>query len=465
MADATATAESPFEITCEDAGPARKRLTITIPADHIAAKLDDSMGALAANAQLPGFRKGHAPRALLERRFGTAVRDETKGQLISEGYAAALEQESLKPVGEPEPVTQAEEMVFEDGKPMSFTVEVEVVPEITMPNLEKVPVKKPMLEVTDEMIDVEMDRQCLQAGTIREIEEGFEPGDKVIGPGSATKEGEDEPFFQHPGVDVVVPEKEDGGKGTILGLMVDGLHERIAGAKVGDSIEVTVEGPESHELEHIRGRTLRIEMTIEKGLRIEPAEPEQVAGRYGLESADILREQIKLALEQRIAVEQQAAMREQVYRYLADNADFDLPEKMTENQAQRLLERARLEMIYRGTMSPEEIEQRIAEMRTEAQEESRKRLKLQFLLHKLADDLGIQVTEQEVNGRIAMIAQQRNVRPEKLRRDLVDQGMIGQIGTQIRDHKAADRIIRDAEITEVSADEWNAGVERQQSGS
>jgi trigger factor len=423
------------------------------------------MGALAANAHLPGFRKGHAPKALLERRFGTAIRDETKGQLISEGYAAALEQESLQPVGEPEPVTKAEELELEDGKPLSFTVEVEVVPEITMPNLEKVPVKKPNLEVTDEMIDGELERQGVQAGSIREIEDGFAPGDKVVGPGSATKEGEDEPFFEHPGVDVVVPEKEDGGNGAILGLMVEGLHDMVAGKKVGDRLEVTVEGPESHELEHIRGKTLHIEMTIEKGLRIDPATPEEVAERYGLESVEILREQIKLALEQRIATEAQAAMREQVYRYLADNADFELPEKMTENQAQRLLERARLEMIYRGTMSPEEVEQRIAEMRAEAQDESRKRLKLQFLLHKLADDLGIQVTEQEVNGRIAMIAQQRNMRPEKLRRDLVDQGMIGQIGSQIRDHKAVDRIIADAEVTEVSAEEWNAEVEQQKSAS
>ena len=65
MADATATTESPYQSTCEDAGPARKRLTITIPAEHIDEKLQDSMGALAGNAQLPGFRKGRAPKALL----------------------------------------------------------------------------------------------------------------------------------------------------------------------------------------------------------------------------------------------------------------------------------------------------------------------------------------------------------------------------------------------------------------
>ncbi len=460
MADATATTESPYQSTCEDAGPARKRLTITIPADHIDEKLQDSMGALAGNAQLPGFRKGRAPKALLERRFGTAVREETRGQLLSEGYAAALEEHGLRPVSEPEPVGDTDAIQIEDGKPIVFSVEVEVVPDITMPSLEKVPVKKPLVEVTDEMIQTELDRQCIQAGEIREISEGFAAGDKVVGPGSASKEGDEAPFFEHPAVDVVVPEEADGGRGAILGLMVDGLHGLVAGKKAGDTVSVEVTGPESHELEHIRGQKLSITMTIEKGLRIDPAEPADVAARYGLESEEILREQIKLALEQRVAVEQQAAMREQVYEYLMANADFELPQKMTENQAHRLLERARLEMIYRGSMSAEEIEQRVAEMRAEAQDESRKRLKLQFLLHRLADDLGIEVSEQEVNGRIAMIAYQRNMRPEKLRRDLIDQGMIGQIGTQIRDHKAVDRIIEDAEVTEVSADDWNAEVEQ-----
>ncbi|MFK7960127.1 MAG: trigger factor [Phycisphaerales bacterium] len=459
MADATATADSPYDIQVEDAGPARKRLKITVPADHIASKIEDSMGALASTAALPGFRKGRAPLALLERRFGTAVRDEARGQIIAESYSAALESNDLKPVSEPEPVDDIDSLELVDGKPLTFSVEVEVVPDIPMPELKGVAVKKPMKEADEDMIAAEIERQCVQAGTVVDAEMPLLAGDKIVGPGTATKDGEDEPFFEHPGVDVIVPEKEDGGNGAILGLLVEGLHDMLIGQKLGDEVSVSVTGPDSHELEHIRGEMLTIKMTIEQAMRIDPATPAEVVERFGLESEDILKEQVKLALEQRIAVEQQAAMREQVYTYLSDNAEFELPEKMTENQAQRMLERARLEMMYRGSMSAEEVEQKIAELRTEAQDESRKRLKLQFLLHKLADDLDIQVTEQEVNGRIAMIAQQRQVRPDKLKKDLIENGAIGQIGTQIRDHKAVDRIIDDASISEVPADDWNAEVE------
>jgi FKBP-type peptidyl-prolyl cis-trans isomerase (trigger factor) len=170
----------------------------------------------------------------------------------------------------------------------------------------------------------------------------------------------------------------------------------------------------------------------------------------------VLREQIKFALEQRRDAEQRAAMREQVCQQLVDAVDFELPRRLTDAQAGRLLERYRLELMHRGGLSIDEVEQRLAEMRSETQEQSRQRLKLTFLLHRLADQFGIKVTDQEINGRIALIAAQRGIRPEKLRADLVQAGAIGSIASQIREHKAADRVIDQAEVTEMSAQEWNA---------
>ena len=458
MADA-ATAASPYDVNVEDAGPARKRLTITVPAATIAEKLTDSMGVLANTAQIPGFRKGRAPKSLLQKRFGGAVRDEARGQLISESYQHAIQEHGLKPVSEPEPVDDLDELELKEDADFSFKVEVEVVPEFALPKLDKLKIKRPVAETTDEMINEEIERQCTRFGEVKETTDAFKPGDKVVGPGHVMKEGDDEPFFTHEEVDIIVPEKDDGGNGAVLGLLVEGLHSMLAGKKVGEVLDIEVTGPESHELEHIRGKKLTIHVEIQKAMRIDPAEVQGVIDAYGLESEDMLREQITHALEQRIEAEQQGAMREQVYRYLADSADFDLPAKMTENQTTRLLERQRLELMYKGGLTPEAVEQRIAEVRGEASDEIRRRLKLQFLLHRLADNRDISVNEQEVNGRISMIAMQRGVRPEKLRQDLIQSGMISQIGTQIRDHKAVDTVVADAEVSDVTADEWNTLVE------
>ncbi len=107
MAESTSTpeqsAEASNEVKIENVGPARKRLTITIPPEAITEKLEESIGSMLHEATLPGFRRGKAPRRLLERRFGSTLRSETKDRLIADAYAKAIEQHGIQPLGEPEP--------------------------------------------------------------------------------------------------------------------------------------------------------------------------------------------------------------------------------------------------------------------------------------------------------------------------------------------------------------------------
>jgi len=456
MADATATAEkSIYDVKIEDVGAAKKRLTVTVPAAIITEKIEESMGTLATQTSLPGFRKWRAPKALLERRFGTTVRHETKTQVIADGYAAAIEEHSIKPVGEPEPVGSLEDLELEIGKPLTFAVEVEVLPEFDLPDLATIEIVKPIVEVEDDHIQVELDRQCTQAGQVIQVDSGFEEGDRLLGPGTATKEGDDEPFFSHDNVDIIVPSTDNDGRGQILGLLIDGLSGTIDGKTVGDELTFTTTGPDAHELEHIRGKKITIQFTIRDGQRIEPAKIDDVIAQYGMASQDVLREQIKLALEQRRDEEVRSAMREQACEQLLKAVEFEVPEKLSDQQAGRMLERQRLEMMYRGGLSADEVEVRLAEMRAETETQSRDRLRLMFLLHRLASEFDVQVSDQEVNGRIAAIASQRRMRPEKLRADLLQSGGINQIASQIREHKAADRVIDKAKVTEVTSERWD----------
>lgn len=448
------TDEKIYDTKVEDAGPAKKRLTITVPAEVIKEKIEESIGTLASEAAVPGFRKGKVPRALLERRFGTTVRNETKNQVIADAYASVIEEHDIKPVGEPEPVDKLDELKLEEGKPLTFAVEVEVVPEFDLPELENIEIKKPVFEITDEQIEEELKRNCLQMGEAEEIKGDFQPGDRLLGPGSATKEGEEEPFFRHEDIDIIVPGDEEGGRGQVLGLLIDDLASMLKGKAVGDTLTVETTGPEAHELEHIRGKKVAIEVTIRDAHRITPASVEQVVEHYGMASEELLREQIRLALERRRDEEQRSAMRDQIYDYLVDAVDFDLPEKLSAAQATRAVERQRLELLYRG-LTVEEVEEKLAEIRAEAEVVSRRRLKLSFLLSRLARHFEIEVSDQEVNGRIAAIAMQRGVRPDQLRTELVQSNRLGELAAQIRENKAADRVIDRANVTEIPAEEWN----------
>ena len=459
MADAPATADATSEVvddvTVEDIGPARKRLTIIIPPETISEKLEDSVDTLAASTSLPGFRKGRAPRKLLERRFGAAVRTETKNQLLADAYAKAIEDKSIQAVGDPEPVTPTDELELQEGKPLTFIVEIEVVPEFDLPNLQGVEIKKPEFEVTDDDIETELTRQRAMMGKAVKIDGDFVANDLIAGRVTVEKDGEAEPLIKDEFTIVAVPGDDDGGRGPILGIMIQSLADLIKGTRIGDTLTVQTTGPEAHEREELRGAKLTIELKLTAGERIDPASIQQVVDAYGVGSEQNLTEQIRLAVQRRSEQDQASAMREQVYEYLLGAVELELPQKLSEAQVARNLERHRIELLEQGLMPPQ-VEARLAEIRADSETQTRDRLKLLFILRRLADHFQIEVSEQEINGRIASIAAHRGLRPDQVRAELTQMGRLSEVGHLIRQQKAADRVIAEAKVTGVPAADWRA---------
>ena len=123
------------KVDITDNGPCSKSLTITIPADAVDERLEVSLGTVAAEANLPGFRKGKIPRRIVERRFGDAIRQEAQGQLMSDAYTKAIESNELQVLGEPTFEQTEEPIRMESGKDLSFTVQVEELPKFELPDV------------------------------------------------------------------------------------------------------------------------------------------------------------------------------------------------------------------------------------------------------------------------------------------------------------------------------------------
>ncbi len=456
MTDATTTPEPPAadDVKIEDVGPALKRLTITIQPDTIAEKLEESIGALSTEAAMPGFRRGKAPRRLLEKRFGSSVRDETKNRLIADAYARAVESHGIQPVGEPEPTEPPENLKIEAGKPLSFAVDVEVVPEFELPPLEGIEIKKPLLEITKEHIDERLHRQQLRLGDAKRIDGDFEQGDRLVGQVTVTKAGEEKPLFENEQAAFVCPGKAEGGRGVVLGLMVEGLAAMLDGKRVGDTLTIETVGPEVHEREDIRGAQLTITFRISAAERPIPATVEKLVETFGVGSEENLREQMRLALQHQRDQEQANAMREQVYDHLTKTVDLAMPEKLSAMQAARTLEGHRMELLESG-LTPDEVESRLADMRGDSVAEARDRLKLFFVLRRLGEHFKVEVSEQEVNGRIATMAAMHGQRPDQLRAELARTGRLQEVARVVFQQKAADRVIANAKIQEIPADKWN----------
>ena len=168
------------EISITESAPCTKRIALSVPAKTIDQRLEHALSAFMSTANFPGFRKGKAPRALVEKRVGDALLNETRGQLISEAYSRAIEDHNLRPISEPRPVDGDAMPELVRGKPFKFAVEIEVAPDFSIPEFGNFEVRKPIIEVGAEHIDGEILRQSYRWGTPTRTEGPFEHLDRML---------------------------------------------------------------------------------------------------------------------------------------------------------------------------------------------------------------------------------------------------------------------------------------------
>jgi trigger factor len=450
-------AEQVNKVTVADAGPSRKKLTFSVPKETVASSLGVSIETLMMEAELPGFRKGRAPRRLIEKRFGSAISRQAKETLVSQAYGKAVEDHKLRVLGNPV-AKDMDKLELDPAKDFDFEIEVEVLPEFDLPKLDGIEVKKPKLDVTDKMVDDELKKLAIQEGSLDE-RQAPEPGDYLTGHAKMT--GPDgKVAFDSEGIVVQVPPAERAPKGMIVGLVVDDLSTQLGLPTVGQTATVKTTGPENHENEALRGQALTIEYTPARIDRIIPLPTADLVARFGMADEAGLKMVIRDRLEGRVRVEQQGAMHAQVAKALLEQTKMDLPQRVTAEQAARTFERRRVELLYRG-VDAAKIEENIAELRSASAGEAVRDLKLFFIVDKAAQELGVTVSDAEVGGRIAQIAQERGVRPDQMRQQIMQSNQLGAIWGQIREHKTMDAILAKAKVQEMPIEDYNKFINEQ----
>ncbi len=442
---------SSTQVTVQDAGPCLKKISIEIPSSLVDGMIDESYSTVAHEAALPGFRKGRAPKRLIEKRFGGYVREQARGRLISQAYQDAVESHNLKVLSQP-PASAFENVEVEPGKPLKVDLEVEVMPEFELPPLKGIKILKPDSTLPAGLVDSEIKKICVNEGTL-EDRDTPEPGDYLMGKGVMTDASGAE-HYNIDGAVVQIPAADSDGSGMILGVLVADFARQIGLPNAGDTVTVKVKGPENHEVEAIRGKDLTVTYAVANVYKIIPAPLADIVAKFGLTGEDQLREMVTARLNQRAEIQQQSVMRQQIVKHLADAAKFDLPSRMTSQQAARNLERRRMELTYRG-VDPREIETHIAELRAASAESAVRELKQFFIINKAAEQLEVRVDEQELSAAIYRIAMEQGQRPDAVRDALVKNGQVQTLYMQVREHKTLDAILADAEIEEVSGDEFN----------
>ncbi|MFW6335556.1 MAG: trigger factor [Phycisphaeraceae bacterium] len=454
---AVATEEKPAQnVTVEDVGPARKKLIIEIPQERIQEKIEWLYGRIRTDAQIPGFRRGRAPQRLIEKRFGEDIRNDAKGQLLSEGYSQAIEEHDFDVLGEPD-VKDVEEIELPESGPMKFEVEVEVSPDFEMPDLSEIKVEKPSMEVSDEDVTAELERYRERMGRMTPIEdEGTEiaEGDYVevdahvyAGHGVAD---DAEPLNDQHDTYVLVHGEEREFKGHVMGILVPDMGKRLTGHKAGETVTIEMTGPSGHEDEQVKDQPITLVLKLKGIERLEPVPMEQVIEQLGVETEDEVRDRVRQMLEQRAQQQAEAKMHEQAVDQLLEKIDLELPENLTSRQTEQALQRQRMEMLYQGT-PPQEIEDRMAELRSESEDRAKRDLKRFFILDRIAKEKDVEVDQSEINQRVAIQAMQTGRRPERVRQEMQERGELQQLYLNLREHKTLEMLLEEAQVEETDA--------------
>jgi trigger factor len=247
-----ATDEQDFQsnVTVEDLGPATKKISIEIPENHIQDRIKEQFKEIRSQAAIPGFRPGHAPQKLIEKKFATDVKDQVRRTLVSESYEQALEKNNLSVLGEPE-FENADQIQLPDAGPMTFSFTVEVQPEFTIPDLAGVKVKRPKIDVKDENVDQAMQNLREQQGSLMPVEDrGVQAKDYLLAD-VHVKADCNVLGHQHDAQIVARP-------GRIGGIQVDDLDKQLEGMKPGETRTIKAKAPDTHANEALRGKDVEI---------------------------------------------------------------------------------------------------------------------------------------------------------------------------------------------------------------
>lgn len=453
--DNAATEQRPEQkVTVEEIAAGEKKLTIEIPQSRIKDQIEQAYVGLEQDAQLPGFRKGKAPRSLLKKRFASTVLEETTGRLLSDSCSQAIEDENLDLLGEPE-IKNLKEIKLPESGDLTYEVSVEVAPDIALPDFSTLQINKPSAEVSDEQVQEEIEKYCERFGEMAEVEdEPIQEGDYVNSDvqiyAGDNIEADSEPIASHPGSYILVHGEDHDHKGHVAGILVQDLGKQLGGQKIEDQIDISLTAHEGHENPDIAGKPITIRIKITAIQRAQPATIEQLVERLGIEDEDKLKSRIREMLEGQAYHQQQDDMHQQALDLLVEQTDVILPEALAKRQLDHTLTHRREHLATEGK-SQEEIDEVINKEKPESEKEVQDQLKRFFILSKAAKNLEIEISNDEISYEVTSQAMEMGTRPANLLKQLRKSGRINDMTARLRDRKTMNEIVGKAQVTETDA--------------
>jgi trigger factor len=424
--------------TVENLSPTRVRLAVEVPFDDLKPTVDATYKRIASSVRIPGFRPGKVPARVIDQRIGRgAVLDEAINAALPNLYADAAREHELRPMGQPE----VEVTNLADGESVSFTAEVDVRPEIVLPDLGALAVSVDDVAVSDADIDEQVDGLRARFGTLKGVERPVQTGDYVSLDLATAVDGEPVDAGSAQGMSYQVGADS----------LIDGLDAALLGTSAGESATFTTTLQHGDHAGSEAEVTATVNSVKEQELPEVDDEFAQLASEF--DTLDELRADLRQRVTRAKTFEQGAQAREKLLDQLLETVQFPAPE----SSVQAEVENREHEVVHSLGHDDEAFERYlsmlgkshdefVAELRTDAEQAVR----VQLLLDVVAEKTDVQVSDAELTEYLVRMAGQYNMAPREFADQIVKAGNLPVLLSDVRRNKALATLLESAQITDAS---------------
>lgn len=427
-----------MKVETQPSSACRMKLTIRAEAAETRADYEEIVGLYVKQGRLPGFRAGHAPRQVVEHRYHREIDGDVRNRLIGKFYHQALAESKMAAVA----VVDVTDVIFSPETGLSFVALVDVAPEFKLPKYKKIPLKVETPVVTEEQISAQVDRLRNMLAKYEDAPGAAAArGDLACIDYTATCDGK--PLLE------LFPDAAALAGGVDFWAQVDepefipGVALALEGAKAGDERTVTVKFEKDFHLEAVRGRKAVYQLKVKNvRRRVLPAD-EDVCKRVGLENLAALRESTRKNLLATAETRELNRQRQEVVDFLLKRTEFDLPQSAVADETNQTVRSMLHDMVNRGG-TREDLEKNRDAILEAATTASKDRVRLRYILARIAEEENIQAADAEVEQRLRDLAAQHRMPVEKLRADIEERHGLEALRSDLRAEKALARLIEEA---------------------
>ena len=422
----------------ETLSPTRAKLTVEVPFEELKPSLDAAYKKIAQQINVPGFRRGKVPPMVIDRQIGRpAVLDEAINEALPKLYVDALQANDLQPLAQPEiDITR-----LDDNEMLEFTAEVDVRPEIEVPDYEGLEVSVEDVEVSDEDVEEQLRNLRERFATLHEVDRAAGDRDFVVIDLLARKDGE-----PVEGAEVTGMSYQVGTEG-----LVDGIDEALLGMSAGEEKTFTSRLVGGDQMGDEVDVEVKVSAVKEQELPELDDEFAQTASEF--DTVDELRADIRTRLERGKRLEQAASARDAVLERLLEMVEIPLPDTMVEAEINARRENIEQQLQYAGISMQAYLdseEQTVDEFEADLEKRVRDAVAAQFLLEEIARRTEIGVDQQELTDHVFRRAQQSGQDPNEFARHMVEHNHIPEMVAEVVRGKALALIVESADVKDAS---------------